>query len=59
MMVTGFAFVIGFAAAGGVLQLGATIMAMSFPNGKGKAILICESLAVISGIVKLAILPAV
>ena len=36
MMVTGFAFVIGFAA-GGVLQLGATIMAMSFPNGKGKA----------------------
>ncbi len=37
MMVTGFAFVIGFAAAGGVLQLGATIMAMSFPNGKGKA----------------------
>lgn len=34
MMVTGFAFVIGFAAAGGVLQLGATIMAMSFPNGK-------------------------
>ncbi len=37
VMVTGFAFVIGFAAAGGVLQLGATIMAMSFPNGKGKA----------------------
>ena len=37
MMVTGFAFIIGFAAAGGVLQLGATIMAMSFPNGKGKA----------------------
>lgn len=36
MMVTGFAFVIGFAAAGGVLQLGATIMAMSFPNGKAK-----------------------
>ena len=29
--------IIGFAAAGGVLQLGATIMAMSFPNGKGKA----------------------
>ena len=37
MMVTGFAFIIGFAAAGGVLQLGATIMAMSFPNGKDKA----------------------
>jgi len=37
VMVTGFAFVIGFAAAGGVLQLGATIMAMSIPNGKGKA----------------------
>jgi MFS family permease len=37
MMVTGFAFIIGFAAAGGVLQMGATIMAMSFPNGKGKA----------------------
>ncbi|HHR5661228.1 TPA: MFS transporter [Klebsiella aerogenes] len=37
VMVTGFAFVIGFSAAGGVLQLGATIMAMSFPNGKGKA----------------------
>lgn len=37
MVVTGFAFVIGFAAAGGVLQLGATIMAMSLPNGKGKA----------------------
>ena len=37
MMVTGFAFIIGFAAAGGVLQLGATIMAMSFPNGKCKA----------------------
>jgi MFS family permease len=37
MIVTGFAFVIGFSAAGGVLQLGATIMAMSFPNGKGKA----------------------
>ena len=37
IVVTGFAFVIGFAAAGGVLQLGATIMAMSLPNGKGKA----------------------
>lgn len=37
MVVTGFAFVIGFSAAGGVLQLGATIMAMSFPKGKGKA----------------------
>lgn len=37
MVVTGFSFVIGFAAAGGVLQLGATIMAMSLPNGKGKA----------------------
>ncbi len=37
MIVTGFAFVIGFSAAGGVLQLGATIMAMSFPQGKGKA----------------------
>ncbi|MGR7458560.1 MFS transporter [Klebsiella aerogenes] len=37
VMVTGFAFVIGFSAAGGVLQLGATIMAMSFPNGKSKA----------------------
>ena len=37
MIVTGFAFIIGFAAAGGVLQIGATIMAMSFPNGKGKA----------------------
>ncbi len=37
MIVTGFAFVIGFSAAGGVLQLGATIMAMSFPKGKGKA----------------------
>ncbi|HCM5147462.1 MFS transporter [Klebsiella aerogenes] len=37
VMVTGFAFIIGFAAAGGVLQLGATIMAMSFPNSKGKA----------------------
>lgn len=37
LVVTGFAFVIGFAAAGGVLQLGATIMAMSLPNGKGKA----------------------
>ena len=36
-IVTGFAFVIGFSAAGGVLQLGATIMAMSFPSGKGKA----------------------
>ena len=37
LIVTGFAFVIGFSAAGGVLQLGATIMAMSFPSGKGKA----------------------
>lgn len=37
MIVTGFAFVIGFSAAGGVLQIGATIMAMSLPNGKGKA----------------------
>lgn len=37
LIVTGFAFVIGFSAAGGVLQLGATIMAMSFPNAKGKA----------------------
>ncbi|CAM3206344.1 Inner membrane transport protein YdiM [Klebsiella spallanzanii] len=37
MVVTGFAFIIGFAAAGGVLQIGATIMAMSFPNGKGRA----------------------
>jgi MFS family permease len=36
MIVTGFAFVIGFSAAGGVLQLGATIMAMSFPKGKVK-----------------------
>lgn len=37
MIVTGFAFVFGFSAAGGVMQIGATIMAMSFPNGKGKA----------------------
>ncbi|MDJ0090994.1 MFS transporter [Pantoea allii] len=36
-MVTGFAFVFGFAAAGGVMQLGATIMAMSFPHAKGFA----------------------
>lgn len=37
MIVTAFAFVIGFSSAGGVLQIGATIMAMSFPNAKGKA----------------------
>ncbi|MEN0613222.1 MFS transporter [Klebsiella indica] len=37
MIVTGFAFVFGFSAAGGVMQIGATIMAMSFPDGKGKA----------------------
>ena len=36
-VVTGCAFVIGFDAAGGVLQGGATIMAIIFPNGKGKA----------------------
>ncbi|WJV61148.1 MFS transporter [Pectobacteriaceae bacterium C52] len=32
-----FAFVIGFSAAGGVLQLGLTIMALRFPHAKGKA----------------------
>ncbi|WP_038903425.1 MFS transporter [Dickeya zeae] len=32
-----FAFVIGFSAAGGVLQLGLTLMARRFPNAKGKA----------------------
>ncbi|MFS2223176.1 MFS transporter [Pantoea sp. B65] len=37
MAVMVFAFVIGFSAAGGVMQLGLTIMAMSFPNAKGKA----------------------
>jgi MFS family permease len=37
MMVMAFSFVIGFSAAGGVMQLGLTIMAMSFPSGKGKA----------------------
>ncbi|MFK8260131.1 MFS transporter [Erwinia sp. AnSW2-5] len=36
-VVMGFAFVIGFSAAGGVMQLGLTIMAMSFPHAKGKA----------------------
>ncbi|MTD26312.1 MFS transporter [Erwinia sorbitola] len=36
-VVIGFAFVIGFSAAGGVMQLGLTIMAMSFPHAKGKA----------------------
>ncbi|PWW09141.1 MFS transporter [Mangrovibacter plantisponsor] len=37
MMVAGFAFVIGFSAAGGVMQLALTIMAMKFPQAKGKA----------------------
>ncbi|PWC12565.1 MFS transporter [Brenneria corticis] len=32
-----FAFVIGFSAAGGVMQLGLTLMAMRFPHAKGKA----------------------
>lgn len=32
-----FAFVIGFSAAGGVLQLGLTLMAVRFPHAKGKA----------------------
>ncbi|MDN0121716.1 MFS transporter [Yersinia aleksiciae] len=32
-----FAFVIGFSAAGGVMQLGLTLMAMRFPQAKGKA----------------------
>ncbi|CRY54104.1 Inner membrane transport protein ydiM [Yersinia intermedia] len=32
-----FSFVIGFSAAGGVMQLGLTLMAMRFPQGKGKA----------------------
>ncbi|MCO7261584.1 MFS transporter [Dickeya zeae] len=32
-----FAFVIGFSAAGGVLQLGLTLMALRFPYAKGKA----------------------
>ncbi|TKI06485.1 MFS transporter [Martelella alba] len=32
-----FSFVIGFFAAGGVLQLGLTIMALRFPNSKGRA----------------------
>ncbi|WP_404704843.1 MFS transporter [Yersinia vastinensis] len=32
-----FSFVIGFSAAGGVMQLGLTLMAMRFPQAKGKA----------------------
>ncbi len=32
-----FVFVIGFSAAGGVVQLGLTVMAMKFPQAKGKA----------------------
>lgn len=32
-----FAFVIGFSAAGGVMQLGLTLMATSLPHAKGKA----------------------
>ncbi|MEE3663936.1 MFS transporter [Brenneria sp. g21c3] len=32
-----FSFVIGFSAAGGVMQLGLTLMAMRFPHAKGKA----------------------
>ncbi len=32
-----FSFVIGFSAAGGVLQLGLTLMAVRFPDAKGKA----------------------
>lgn len=32
-----FAFVIGFSAAGGVMQLGLTLMAVRFPHAKGKA----------------------
>ncbi|QZN94358.1 MFS transporter [Symbiopectobacterium purcellii] len=32
-----FSFVIGFSAAGGVLQLGLTLMAVRFPHAKGKA----------------------
>ncbi|MFE8145865.1 MFS transporter [Brenneria goodwinii] len=32
-----FAFVIGFSAAGGVMQLGLTLMAIRFPHAKGKA----------------------
>ncbi|NDO83667.1 MFS transporter [Citrobacter sp. NCU1] len=32
-----FAFVIGFSAAGGVLQIGLTLMAARFPHSKGKA----------------------
>ncbi|WP_192458196.1 MFS transporter [Musicola keenii] len=36
-VVIGFSFVIGFSAAGGVLQLGLTVMAMRFANAKGKA----------------------
>lgn len=31
-----FAFVFGFSAAGGVMQLGLTVMATMFPSGKGK-----------------------
>lgn len=37
MLVRGFALVMGFSAAGGVVQLGLTLMAMRFPDAKGKA----------------------
>ena len=37
LFVTVFAFVFGFFAAGGVLQLGLTLLAAQFPSAKGKA----------------------
>lgn len=37
MVVTVFAFLFGFFAAGGVLQLGLTLLASQFPSAKGKA----------------------
>lgn len=45
------AFVVGFSAAGGVMQIGLTIMASFFPNGKGTVTGVSQTAASISGFV--------
>lgn len=46
---TAMAFVVGFSAAGGVMQIGLTIMATFFPNGKGTVTGVSTTAASISG----------
>ncbi|KRO24688.1 MFS transporter [Lactiplantibacillus fabifermentans] len=44
-------FLVGFSAAGGVMQIGLTIMATFFPNGKGTVTGVSQTAASISGFV--------